>query len=162
MREPGKFEGRRAGTRKPMPGLLSSPARALALSLMLIPVLIPALALTGCGPEPGANDRTGTDIFLIFERLTPVLAKDLSVPPETITMGANLKKDLGAEEFEIDTICLDLEKVFDADLSLDQFRKLETVGEMVDYIRIHKRPVAKKVEGMPSFLGQQDHSEKKP
>jgi|GEM_PF-93477 len=138
--------------------LFSRLAPALVLSL----VLIPALALTGCGPEPGIDDKTGSDIFLIFERLKPVLVKDLQVPPEAITMGANLKKDLGAEEFEMDTICLGLDKVFDADLSLEQFRKLETVGEMVDYIRIHKNPVAKKVEGLPSFLGQKDHPEKRP
>ncbi|MCA9804441.1 MAG: acyl carrier protein [Cyanobacteria bacterium HKST-UBA02] len=134
----------RTGRTGAVPGVIFS-------TFLLLLGLALGSALTGCGPEPGNKDQTGSDIFLIFERLKPVLEKDLQVPPEAITMGANLKKDLGAEEFELDTICLELNNIFDADLSLEDFRKLGTVGEMVDYIRIHKKPVAKKVEGAPNL-----------
>ncbi|MGD9680560.1 MAG: acyl carrier protein [Candidatus Obscuribacterales bacterium] len=135
---------RRTGAGKGTPWVILS-------TILLLFALASGTTLTGCGPEPSQKDNTGSDIFLIFDRLKPVLVKDLQVPPEAITMGANLKKDLGAEEFELDTICLELNDVFDADLSLEDFRKLGTVGEMVDYIRIHKNPVAKKVEGVPKL-----------
>lgn len=61
-------------------------------------------------------------------------------------MGANLKKDLGAEDYELDTICMGLDKVFDASLDLIEFRNLETVGAMIDYIGIHKNPKLVKIK----------------
>ncbi len=57
---------------------------------------------------------------------------------EPITLSASLDVDLGLSSFDYVEILFDLEKEFDLEIPEDDIRELETVEEIIEYIKSSK------------------------
>ncbi len=70
-----------------------------------------------------------------FERVKSVIADQLGVDEETITMESSFVDDLGADSLDIVELIMGLEGEFDLEIPDDQAEKISTVGDAVNYIK---------------------------
>ena len=71
---------------------------------------------------------------MVFEKVKEIIAEQLGVEADEITMGTNLKNDLDADSLDMVEIIMSLEDVFDIEIPDDDSIKVETVEEIVSYI----------------------------
>ena len=70
-----------------------------------------------------------------FERVKSVIADQLGVDEDTITMESSFVDDLGADSLDIVELIMGLESEFDLEIPDDQAEKISTVGDAVNYIK---------------------------
>ena len=70
-----------------------------------------------------------------FERVKSVIADQLGVDEDTITMESSFVDDLGADSLDIVELIMGLESEFDIEIPDDQAEKISTVGDAVNYIK---------------------------
>ena len=70
-----------------------------------------------------------------FERVKSVIADQLGVDEDTITMESSFVDDLGADSLDIVELIMGLEGEFDIEIPDDQAEKISTVGDAVNYIK---------------------------
>ena len=70
-----------------------------------------------------------------FEKLKKVIADVLNVDPEEITMESTFVDDLGADSLDVFQIIMGLEEVFDIEIPAEELTELNTVGDVIDYLR---------------------------
>lgn len=70
-----------------------------------------------------------------FERVKSVIADQLGVDEDTITMESSFVDDLGADSLDIVELIMGLEGEFDLEIPDDQAEKISTVGDAVNYIK---------------------------
>ncbi len=70
----------------------------------------------------------------VFESVKSIIAKNLKVSEEKITLDANLKEDLGADSIDAVEIIMDLEDEFNISIAADETEDIKTVKDLVSYI----------------------------
>lgn len=70
----------------------------------------------------------------MFEKLKTLLAEELRVDPEKITMEAELANDLGVNSLELADMILLCEEKFDITIDDDDLHTFITVGDVVGYL----------------------------
>jgi len=70
-----------------------------------------------------------------FEKVKSVIADQLGVDEDTITMESSFVDDLGADSLDIVELIMGLESEFDIEIPDDQAEKISTVGDAVNYIK---------------------------
>lgn len=70
-----------------------------------------------------------------FEKIKGIIAEQLSIDEETITMETSFADDLGADSLDVFQIISELEEEFDIEFDNDDAEKLKTVGDAVEYIK---------------------------
>lgn len=76
------------------------------------------------------------DVKSIFDKVTNAVALQQKLPKETITLNSRFDRDLNFKNYDHDTLALKLNDTLGLELDLDKFRKLNTVGEAVDFVRL--------------------------
>lgn len=71
----------------------------------------------------------------MFERLQKIIAEQMDVEPETVRENAVLRKDLQADELDLENLVMTLEEEFDLVISDDDFDRWVTVKDIVDTLR---------------------------
>ena len=71
---------------------------------------------------------------MVFEKLQSVVADQLDVEPEKVTLEANIAEDLGADSLDIVDLVMAIEEEFDMEVPDDAVEKIKTVGDIVNYI----------------------------
>ncbi|MGM9592888.1 MAG: acyl carrier protein [Candidatus Onthomonas sp.] len=71
----------------------------------------------------------------IYAKVKGVLASELDVSADLIDVDTSVRADLGADDTDLVEILMDLEEAFDVDITDSDFEELETVGEVVEFIR---------------------------
>ena len=71
---------------------------------------------------------------MVFEKLQSVVADQLDVEPEKVTLEANIAEDLGADSLDIVDLVMAIEEEFDMEIPDDAVEKIKTVGDIVNYI----------------------------
>jgi len=74
---------------------------------------------------------------LIFEKVREVISNVLGIEPEDITMGSSFTEDLGADSLDVVELIMDLQEEFDIEIPDEEAEKVQTVGDVVDYIKAH-------------------------
>ncbi|MBI1269015.1 hypothetical protein GC174_01135 [bacterium] len=81
------------------------------------------------------HQEDNSNILVLFDKTREAISQQKKVPVDQITLKSKFNRDLNFQDLDQDTLALQLNKKMGIDLDLNVFRKLETVGEAVDYIR---------------------------
>ena len=73
---------------------------------------------------------------MILEKLQSLIADQLGVDGNTITMGTNFEEDLGVDSLDIVELSMALEEEFDiGEMSEEDLAGIKTVGDLVRYLQ---------------------------
>lgn len=73
----------------------------------------------------------------MFEKVRKVLAKELGIDEDKITLEANIIEDLGADSLSVMQLIMALEDEFGITVNDDDVRSLLTVKAICDYLETH-------------------------
>jgi acyl carrier protein len=68
------------------------------------------------------------------EKIISLIAKQLDVEEDNITMETNLIEDLEADSLDIADLVMELEEQLDIEIDDEELENLKTVGDIVSYI----------------------------
>ncbi|ETA80254.1 acyl carrier protein [Youngiibacter fragilis] len=69
---------------------------------------------------------------MIFEKVREILAKELNIPADEITMDSNFSDDLGIDSLDLVQLVMELEEAFD--ITIDDAESIKTVKDAVNYV----------------------------
>ncbi len=75
---------------------------------------------------------------MIFEKIKAILAQQLDVSEDEITMETNIAEDLGADSLDVVDIIMSIEDEFEVEVPDDKVESIKTVGDVVNYIESAK------------------------
>ncbi|MBQ9710316.1 MAG: acyl carrier protein [Clostridia bacterium] len=75
---------------------------------------------------------------MTFEKISELLAKQLGIAKDSITLESEIIKDLGADSLDIVEMLMGLEEEFGIEVSEDEAVALRTVGDIVAVIDAKK------------------------
>lgn len=71
---------------------------------------------------------------MIFEKVCKMLADQLQIDPNTITMESRLFEDLHADSANVMIMVMDVEEAFNITVDDDVLPNIRTVGDIVAYL----------------------------
>lgn len=71
---------------------------------------------------------------MVFEKMKQILADQLDVDIDSITLETDIQDDLGADSLDVVEMLMSIEDEFDIEIPDEQIENLKTVGQVVDYI----------------------------
>ena len=71
---------------------------------------------------------------MIFEKVRDILAEQLDLDADSITMDAAIIDDLGADSLDIVDLVMSLEDEFDTEIPDETIEGIKTVGDVVRFI----------------------------
>ena len=74
----------------------------------------------------------------ILERVKSIIVDRLGVEEAEIKLEASFKEDLGADSLDVVELVMELEDEFDMEISDEDAEKMNTVGDVVNYIAAQK------------------------
>ena len=74
----------------------------------------------------------------MFEQIKKIVAENLNVEEESVTLEASFKEDLKADSLDLFEMVMALEEEFDMEIPSEDLEQLETVQDVVNYIENHK------------------------
>ena len=75
---------------------------------------------------------------MVFEKLKAMIAKQLGIAEEKITLDSRIDKDLGADSLDIVEMLMDVENTWDITIEDEDVQGFATVGDVVKFIEKHK------------------------
>ena len=73
----------------------------------------------------------------MFEKLKEMIAEQLSIDEDGITMETRFKEDLDADSLDLFELVMALEEEYDIEIPSEELESLTTVGSIVDYLKEH-------------------------
>jgi acyl carrier protein len=70
----------------------------------------------------------------MYEEVKTILARQLRIAPERVTLEAQIKKDLGADSIDILQLLMRLEDDYGVVIPDQELTKFETVGDVVTFL----------------------------
>jgi len=70
-----------------------------------------------------------------FEKVREIIAEQMSISEDEITMDTSFQDDLGADSLDIFQIISELEENFDIEFANEDAENIKTVGDAVAYIQ---------------------------
>jgi acyl carrier protein len=70
----------------------------------------------------------------VFGKIKDIIVEHFEIDEDKVTESISIKDDLEADSISIMEFVLELEDVFEAEISDEAAEKIETVGAAVDYI----------------------------
>ena len=74
----------------------------------------------------------------MFEEIKTIVAENLGVEEDSITMESSFKDDLKADSLDLFEMVMALEENYGIEIPTDDLGQLETVADVIDYIQSHK------------------------
>ena len=71
----------------------------------------------------------------MLEKMKEIIAEQLSVEAEGITMETSFKEDLGADSLDLFELVRALEDEYSVEIPSEDLEKLATVGDVVEYLK---------------------------
>jgi len=71
----------------------------------------------------------------IEDRVKEIIVEQLGVGEDAVKPEAKLVEDLGADSLDVVELVMALEENFDVTVDEDEQDKLETVGQIIDYVK---------------------------
>ena len=74
----------------------------------------------------------------MFEKIQSIIAEQLSIDKDTITMETSFKDDLGADSLDLFELVMTLEDEYDFEIPSEDLEKIQTVKDVIDYLNSRK------------------------
>ena len=74
----------------------------------------------------------------MLEQIKKIVAENLNVEEDAITLESSFKEDLKADSLDLFEMVMALEEEFDMDIPSEDLEQLETVKDVMNYIESHK------------------------
>lgn len=74
----------------------------------------------------------------VFEKLQKIIAEQLEININDITLDSNIVDDLGADSLDIVDLVMSVEDEFELEIPDEALEKISTVDDMVKYIEDHE------------------------
>lgn len=71
---------------------------------------------------------------MILEKVKEILVEELDVEEDAITLDSKIKDDLGADSLDLFELISKIEDELDVTIEEDDYGKLITVGDIVNYL----------------------------
>ena len=71
---------------------------------------------------------------MVFEKLREILADELELSEDEITMESDLVEDLGADSMAVVALIMSIEDEFGVEVPDEDVEKVKTIGDAVRYI----------------------------
>lgn len=71
---------------------------------------------------------------MIFDKVKEILAEQLEIDADEITLATNVIDDLGADSLDVVDLVMSLEDEFDIEIPDEDIENIHTVGDLVKYI----------------------------
>lgn len=71
----------------------------------------------------------------MLEKMKEIIAEQLSVEAEGITMETSFKEDLGADSLDLFELVMALEDEYSVEIPAEELTDLTTVGAVIDYLK---------------------------
>lgn len=71
---------------------------------------------------------------MAFEKIKKIIAKNLSISEDKVTMEADFVNDLGADSIDLVEIYMDLEDEFEMSIPDQELPNIKTVGDLAKFI----------------------------
>jgi acyl carrier protein len=71
---------------------------------------------------------------MVFDKVKEIIAEQLDVADDQITMEAVITDDLGADSLDVVDLVMDLEDAFSIEIPDEAMADIKTVGDIVAYI----------------------------
>lgn len=75
---------------------------------------------------------------MVFEKVQAIIAKELNVSLDKVTMETHLVDDLGADSLDAVELIMALEDEFGLEVDDDAAQNMKRVKDLVEYIESHK------------------------
>lgn len=76
---------------------------------------------------------------MVFDKVKEILADQLDLDPEKITMESSFIDDLGADSLDLVDLVMSLEDEFGVEVPDDAIETMKTVGDAVKYIEANQK-----------------------
>lgn len=71
----------------------------------------------------------------MLEKMSEMIAEQLNCDAAEITAETSFKDDLGADSLDLFELVMAFEEAYNVEIPSEDLEKLETVGDVMDYIR---------------------------
>ena len=71
----------------------------------------------------------------MLEKMSEMIAEQLNCDAETITADTSFKDDLGADSLDLFELVMALEDEYNIEIPAEELTELNTVGDVIDYLR---------------------------
>lgn len=71
---------------------------------------------------------------MVFEKIRDILAEQLEIDEDSITMESNIAEDLGADSIDVVDLVMSIEDEFEIEVPDDEVENVKTVGDIVKYV----------------------------
>jgi acyl carrier protein len=75
---------------------------------------------------------------MVFEKIRAILAEQLDIAADEITMESNIAEDLGADSLDVVDLIMSIEDEFDLEVPDTEVENIKTVGDVVNCIESAK------------------------
>ncbi len=70
----------------------------------------------------------------MFEKVAEIIADELSVPKEKITLESDLSEDLGGDSLDAVELIMAIEEEFDVEIADEDAQKIKTVQDIINLL----------------------------
>ena len=71
----------------------------------------------------------------MLEKMKEIIADQLSVDADSITEASSFKEDLGADSLDLFELVMALEDEYNIEIPAEELTDLETVGDVIEYLK---------------------------
>ena len=71
----------------------------------------------------------------MLEKMKEIIAEQLGVEEDEITMDTSFNEDLGADSLDLFELTMALEEEYDTEIPAEELADIETVGDVIEYLR---------------------------
>lgn len=72
---------------------------------------------------------------MVFDKIKQMLAEQLDVDEESLTVDTYIAEDLGADSLDVVELLTSIEEEFDVEIPDEEIEELKTIGDVVEYIQ---------------------------
>ncbi len=74
----------------------------------------------------------------MFEKVKEIIAEQLGVDEDTITLESSFKEDLQADSLDLFEMVMTFEEEFEVEIPTEDLENIATVNDIVEYIKAHQ------------------------
>ena len=71
----------------------------------------------------------------MLEKMKEIIAEQLGVEEDEITLDTSFKEDLGADSIDLFELTMALEEEYDIEIPAEELEEIETVNDVVEYLK---------------------------